>query len=230
MVLAVVFGVIGVSSSGCGSSGASSGGSQLVASVDGVSITKASVEHWMRVESVLSYVLTPTVPAPKGVLPDPPSYAACIAWLGSARGPVMAHSLTAAQRKTECEQHLVDLRRKTVEFLVLYQWYVGEAKAEGITVPESEVRKNLARYIREEIPGKFQRYLSASGMSEADALFLQRLTAYGEKVKAPILAKPPSEARRALLQFTSKWVAKTSCQPGYVFPGCRQYRGSDPPP
>jgi len=215
---------------GCGSSG-SSGGGTVVASVAGVPVTKASLEHWARIESIVSYKVIPTEAVPKGVWPDPPNFTACIAWLGSSAGPLESHSMSAAQRKAGCEARLRNLKQKTLEFLVLYQWYLGEAKEKGIKVPESEVRRNLARFIREEMPGKFPRYLSATGMSEADALFIQRLTTYGEKVKDVILAKPnPTEMRQALVGFTSKWVAKTDCKPGYVYPGCSQYHGSEPPP
>jgi len=228
-VLVVVLGGAAAVASGCGSAGGQIG---TVVSVAGVGISKASVDHWMPIEAVLSNELVPTRPPPRGAVPDPPGYRACISWLGS-DGPLESRSLSVAQRRARCIQRLANLKQKTVEFLILYQWYLGETRDQGIRVSESEVERNLKRYIRYEMPGRghFQRYLSAAGMSEADALFVQRLSTYGEKINHEILAKPtPGLIRKAFVSFTSKWTTKTSCMPGYVFPGCRQYHGSLPPP
>jgi hypothetical protein len=219
---------------GCGSGGgAGSSAAGVVASVAGVSISKASLEHWIRVESAVSYKTIPINPLPRGILPDPPSYAACIAWLGSAAGSIESRSKSPAQRKALCVKRLVGLKQKTLGFLLSYQWYAGELKDEGVKVPESVVHRNLVLFVRGEMPakGEFQRYLRVTGMSEADVLFIQRLGTYGDEIAKQIYAKgSEAEAHRALARFTSKWVAKTSCNPGYIVPGCRQYHGPEPPP
>jgi hypothetical protein len=204
-----------------------------VAVVAGSPISKANLEHWMRVESVLGYAVIIKQPAPTGVLPDPPSYSACITWLGSSRGPLDARSLSVAERKSRCQQRLENLKKKTLGFLMSYLWYQGEAKDQGIKVSEAEVQRNFRRFQREELPGKedLRHYLSYSGMSLADATLIQRLGTLGDKIHSELFGKgSEAQVRQAFALFTSKWVAKTSCKPGYIVPGCKQYHGPQPPP
>jgi len=204
-----------------------------LATVGGVAISTASLEHWILAEAVLKWRTIPLEKAPLGVLPDPPRFTECIEWLGSAAGPVHERALSVAQRKTNCERLLQEVTRKTLEFLITDQWYKGEVRDKHIDVSEAEVQTNLNDYIEQAITGRhdYEKYLSATGMSEADFLFVQRRFTNWEKIRQEILDKPhPAEVTPALEQFTSKWVSKTSCQPGYVVPGCRQYHGPLPTP
>ena len=216
--------------SACGSST----NDAAVIQVAGNPISKAAMEHWMRVESVLTYRVIPKEPPPKGLLPDPPGYSACIAWLGSSKAPLTDRQTksTPAQLKSRCEQRLAELKKKALTFLITYQWLIGEAKDLGLIVSDAEVEKAVRRFQRSETPGsgEFQRYLSYAGMSVADAQYIQRLTVAGTKVQNGILAKRAGQARQALAAFNGKWIAKTSCKAGYVVPGCKQYKGSEPPP
>ena len=70
--------------SGCG--GGSSG--EIVARVEGSSISKAMLDHWIPIEAVLTYELYPRKPVPNGVVPVPPNYTGmhCLLRIDSAQG------------------------------------------------------------------------------------------------------------------------------------------------
>ena len=217
--------------SACGSSAKDA----TVVKVAGTPISKAQMEHWMRVESVLTYQVIPKQAPPSGLYPDPPSYSACIAWLASPRAPI-ANRVSKpgpAQLKHACEERLADLRKKALTFLITYQWLLGEAKDLGVTPSEAEVEKAVRRFREHETPsaGEFQRYLNYAHMSLADAQYIQRLTVAGTKIQNGILAKGSGGgSQQALASFNSKWIAKTDCEAGYVVAGCKQYTGTLPPP
>jgi hypothetical protein len=232
---------------GCGSSSSGSAGSTAksvtVATVGGIAISAADLRHWVPVEAVIKWRRVPLEQAPLGVLPDPPRYVDCVAWLGSPASPPSETGitpplspelgLTVAQRRSRCERLLQELTRKALEFLITDQWYKGEVRDKRIRVTEADVQSNSNNYIEEAVTGRrdFGKYLAATGMSEADFLFVQRRFTNWEKIRQEILDKPhPTEVTPALEQFTSKWVAKTSCRPGYVVPGCSQYHGPLPTP
>jgi hypothetical protein len=247
----LALGALGMALWGCGSSGATAGGSEpaakpvtttattseaggeAVATVGGVAITKATFERWLPVEAVINWRTIALERAPLGVLPDPPSYIECITWLGSGNGVPESRSLSVAQRRAGCQKLLRELVRKTMEYLITDLWYEGEARERHLVVSAADVQSNVARFNKEHMPGvgDFEKYLSATGMSEADATFLERRLAYFEKVRDEIVAQPHlSEVTKALAEFTSRWTARTSCRPGYVAPGCSQYRGPLPSP
>lgn len=230
-LVALVALAIALALSACGSSAKD----QTVARVAGTPISKAELEHWMRIESVLTYQGIPKQAPPSGLYPDPPSFSACIAWLSSPRAPVATRlgKLSRAQLKHQCEALLAGLRRKALALLITYQWQLQEAKQLGLTPREAEVQAALRQFREHETPnpGEFQRYLSYAHMSLADAQYIQRLAATGTKLLNAIsTAGGASSPARALAAFTQKWVQRTDCKAGYVVPGCRQYEGPEPPP
>src|SRR5690242_12272776 len=102
---AVAFGGL----SACGGST----GSEVIARVDGVgTITKASLDHWTRVETILVHELIPSRPAPNGLTPDPPDYTACIAYQRTAlrQAGEKATALTSVALKSKCSQKERELR------------------------------------------------------------------------------------------------------------------------
>jgi foldase protein PrsA len=228
VIVTVLTAVLPIASlSACGS-----GANAPALEIAGSPISKAQIEHWMLIEAVVSFRTIPKTPQPKGVLPDPPSYSACIAWLRSPIEELTAgqKQMSAAQLKKACEQRLAALKDKAETILMVYEWERQQAAAEGITISQGEVEKDLRRFRRIQTPGKdeFAHYLKYAKMNLADAQFIQRITITGTKVLEAIEKK--KEPQKAFEAFTSRWVAKTDCKPGYVVPGCRQYKGPAPPP
>src|ERR1035437_9769921 len=66
---------------GCGTSASDEDVAQVASSSGVTSISKSSLKHWMFVEAVLLHNEQPTTAVPKGLLPDPPEYTTCIAYL-----------------------------------------------------------------------------------------------------------------------------------------------------
>lgn len=235
---AIAFAVVGLTACGGGSSG------EIVAQVAGVgSISKASLEHWMPVEAVLLYQESPTGPVPKGVIPDPPDYTDCIAYLKSI--PLKLGETakpTVAQLKSRCGQRVNELRVLTLNTLVGWYWEIGAGMVLGMKASDAEIKQRLKEVNGRLFPTKtgFARYLKLTGQTVPDMLFRSKVQMFevkiGQKRTAAekLLPKGLTAKQRlsALVKLTEslppgkQWVAKTSCRQGYVVSACKEYRGS----
>jgi foldase protein PrsA len=240
----LIAGLSALAALGVASCGGSS--SQVLVRVDGVgTVTRSSLQHWMRVEAVLTHELIPTRPAPAGVLPDPPGYSACIAYLKQAAAKLgqSPAQLTHSALKTRCSQAEHELEMGTLSKLISWYWTIGRGESLGIQVSDAQVRHRLAEVISAgTLYGKnFNRYLELTGESRADILLRSRVQAYEVQISSralklvSTLPKSLSESQRqdwvnALNETVVKtWRAKTTCSTGYVVSSCKQYRGSEQP-
>lgn len=237
--LAVVF--AGVGACGGGSSG------EIVAHVQGVgSITRGTLEHWIPIEARLVYQEIPTKPVPKGVVPDPPTYAACIAYLKTTRQKIVetGPKPTAAQLRTRCAHKYQETKVLTLNTLINWDWTLGMGAAAGMKVTDAEVRQRLAAVKKNNLAGiSFAKYLKYSGQTPSDMLLRSRVQLFEVKFHERLVAmvkRLPSglsaeQRQRALAKLAAtmptnrQWVAKTSCSAGYVTSSCKQYKGSQPP-
>jgi hypothetical protein len=220
------------------------GSSEVVAQVAGVgSITEAALAHWTAVEAVLVYQQTPRGPVPKGVVPDPPNYTACVAYLRST-GEKLVESgpqPTTSQLKGKCEQRLQELKTDVLNNLISWDWTIGEGAALGMRVSDADARARLAevngRLFRRS--SEFRVYLEQTGQSVADMLLRskvqlfevkesERLAALEKRLPAKLTAQQRLTALRTLITSVrpqKQWVARTSCRAGFVISDCRQYKG-----
>jgi hypothetical protein len=226
---AVVIAVVGLTACGGGVSG------DAVVRVGGSSISRAAVDHWTRVEGVLTYSVIPKQPVPRGVVPDPPSYIACVAYLEATVRPAKGQPKpTTARLKDQCEQRYVRLRGKMLDFLISYDWLGGELASRGLKVTDGEVKEELERFKHTQFPEGtgFQKYLTYTGMSVSDVLFIMKDTLLTTKLqqvfikeKKGLTAQQQQQVLAKFKEITKKWVARTSCSPGYVVHDCKQYKG-----
>jgi len=156
--------------------GACGGGipANAVVQVGEAPITKAAFEHWMSVAAT-SISQSPTAQtAVKPVVPDPPTYAACIAHLKEIEPkPVKGQKpKTEAPLKSQCEQQYTALKQEVLGFLISSEWVIGEASRLDVNVSDNEVRKELLKLKRERFPkeAEFQQLLKRSGMTVSDLL------------------------------------------------------------
>jgi hypothetical protein len=221
----------------CGGGGIPGG---AVVQVGDSSISKATVDHWTRVEAVLAYKVIPKQPAPEGVVPDPPNYTACSAYLGTTAPEPGAGQpkSTPAQLKSRCQQWDVELRRKVLEILITFDWMNGEIADKGVKVTEKEIQPVFEQFKHSEFPTEeaFHKYLAYTGMSISDVMLLMKNTLLGTKIQQNITVRKGLTAQQKQQAFTKfvqeyqkKWTAKTSCRTGYVVPGCKQYKGTEAP-
>jgi hypothetical protein len=198
------------------------------------SISKATVDHWIKVEAVISQQLIPQRPVPPGLIPDPPEYAACINYLQAAspKPAVGSPAPSKAQLKRQCQQRYAEVRQHVLALLTTFQWLIGESTARGIKLTDGEVRSLLTNFKKEHFTSAagFQKYLQYSGQSLADLLLVLRANLATIKLQQQIAAKGGPKALAAFSRdFPKKWVARTDCSRGYVTPNCRQYKGSQAP-
>lgn len=177
----------------CGDSGNDVPGN-AVASVDGTAITRAEYEKWAEITAQGSAAEGQTA-----VVPDPPDYTRCIAELreqaeASRRGPRPSDVTLRAQ----CRQQHEQLVEQTMSTLIQQVWIEKEAEEQGVTVSESEVRRQLEETKRQSFPTErdFQRFLRDSGMSAEDVEERVRIQALATKLTRKIQdsAAPVTEA------------------------------------
>src|SRR5437764_406002 len=104
---------------GVGATFAACGGvpGNAVATVNGETIGKTDFNHWLTVAAKSSG-------QPGAVVPDPPTYAKCIAAKRKAT-PAPAKGqpkVTDATLKTQCSQEYTQLREQVLQLLISFKW------------------------------------------------------------------------------------------------------------
>jgi foldase protein PrsA len=182
---AVFFAVLGLAA--CGGGGIPG---NAVVQVGGNPITKATYEHWLSVAAASSAATAPGKTAPKPVVPDPPSYSACIAHLeATAPKPAKGQSKpTAAQLKAQCEQQYKALQQQVLGFLISSAWVLGEAESQGVHVSDAEVKKQFEQIKNQQFPKaeEFKKFLASSGQSVTDLLLRVKLNLLSSKIQQKV--------------------------------------------
>jgi foldase protein PrsA len=162
-----------------------------VVQVDGQPITKDTFSHWLSVAAASSSAAAPGQTAPKPVVPDPPSYTACIAHLAAtAPKPAKGQAApTQAQLKSQCEQQYKSLQQEVLGFLVSSYWVLGEASALGVKLSDKEVKKQFEKIKSQQFPkpAEFQKFLSTSGQTVSDLLLRVKLNLLSSKIQQKIV-------------------------------------------
>jgi foldase protein PrsA len=161
---------------GCGDSGIPG---NAVAEVDGTPIEKADFEHWMAVAAKSG--------GQGASVPKPPEYTDCIAQLkkAAAKPKEGQPKQTDADYKKQCEQQYNQLRDQVLSLLISTQWIEREAKAQGITVTDADVKKTFDEQKKQSFPKEadYQKFLESSGQSEEDVLMRVRLDTLSNKIR-----------------------------------------------
>jgi hypothetical protein len=145
---------------------------------------------------------------------------------------------STAQLERKCAAGYRAVEQHILNVLIVFQWDIQEAEADGVNPSEAEVRKEFARFSSEKYskPGDLQRLLEYTGEHFSDELMRERQDLIGTRVTQREFAKlgidPPhvtaaqEHAYEAYFSHRVKEaVAKTSCRKGYVVNNCKQYRG-----
>src|SRR3954447_4139258 len=137
------------------------------AEVDGNAIDKDAFNHWLN-------VAVKTSGQPNATVPDPPDYTKCIAEKKkSAPKPAKGQPKpTDAQLKDQCKQEYNALRDQVMQVLTSFQWIEGEAKEQGITVSDAEVKKAFEEQKKQSFPKEadYQKFLKQYDQSESDIM------------------------------------------------------------
>ena len=172
-----------------------------VVSVNGTPITTSTFNHWMSVAAGSSAAAAaPGQTAPKPVVPDPPTYSACIAHL-QATAPKPAKGQpkpTTAALKAQCEQQYTALKQQVLGFLISANWVIGEAGGQGVKVSDNEVKKQFNQIKTQQFPKEadFQKFLASSGQTISDLLLRVKLNMLSSKIQQKVTkdaGKKPSQ-------------------------------------
>ena len=179
-----------------------------VVQVNGNPITKVTFEHWLTVAAAA----TAAAPGEKPVVPDPPSYTACIAHL-EATAPKPAKGQprpSAAQLKSECEQQYKSLQQEVLSFLISSEWVLGEAESLGVKVGDKEVKKQFEKIKSEQFPKpeEFQKFIANSGQTVSDLLLRVRLQLLSAKIQKKIANEKASVSKAQLEKYYNEHKAQ----------------------
>ena len=154
-----------------------------VATVDQTPITTEAFKHWMTIAA------TSQATGSKPVLPEPPSYAACVAHFKevAAKEP-KATPPTPSALKTQCETQYKSLLQEVLSFLLSSQWVIGEANSLGVKVTDAEVKKQFEKIKSQQFPkaAAFEHFLALSGQTVSDLLLRVKLNMLSSKIQQKI--------------------------------------------
>lgn len=195
-----------------------------VATVAGEPITKADYDRWWGITAR-------GLPARGGkpVIPDPPSYARCIAALKQRARGRKAPSET--QLRAQCRKRDAQVRRQTMALLIQAVWIEKEAEALGVEVSDAAVKSALRETKRESFRNErdFQRFLRDTGMTEDDVLFRLRIQELATAITRHVLRGAGKAKAKRLdafaREFEKRWTEQTECRSGFVIRICRNAAG-----
>lgn len=177
---AVLFAAIGLAACG-GIPG------NAVVSVNGTAITHATFDHWMEVAAHSSSTTT----TGKVIVPEPPSYSACIAHLQetSAKPVKGAKAPSRKELKTQCEQQYKSLQSEVLGFLISSSWVLGEGSALNVKLTDAEVHKQFTKIRLEQFPksSEFEKFLTTSGQTVSDLLLRVKLNLLSQKIQQKVV-------------------------------------------
>lgn len=173
-----------------------------VAEVDGNAIDKATYDHWINVAARSSGQ------GANASVPVPPDFTACIAAKRKTT-PKPAKGqpkVTDDQLKTQCKQEYTQLRDQVLQLLISTQWLEGEAKAQGITVTDDEVKKSFDQQRKQSFPkdADYQKFLKDSGQSEADILLQVKADLLASKIRDKVVKGKDTVSDAQIQDFYNK--------------------------
>jgi foldase protein PrsA len=157
--------------------------------IDGTSITKSTLKHWVAIAASPGASGAGT----KTAVPVPPDYTACIANLQAtetkpAKGQ---NKKTAAQLKTQCETQYKQLQSEVLGYLIPGQWVIGEAESLGVKATDNEVKKQFNTILKGQYPkeSEFQKFLASSGQTVSDLLLRVKIQVLTQKIEKKVTEK-----------------------------------------
>jgi hypothetical protein len=213
------------------------GGSEGLTHIQGSSetITKPMLDHWMRSLVGEDFRGAIGTKGPVGLVSEPANYTECTEAAAKIipRGYTGRLKLNGAQIFSKCHQLHEAVKAQAIAFLLSAQWATLEAKEQGITVTDAEVRKHFENVVLKNYYGSTARerqYLAERHMVHADLLFELKRNMLATRTSPKFQAKVQKAgggdrvfARLALERYRGL-IARTSCEPGYVVLSCKEYR------
>ena len=157
----------------------------------------------------MTVAVSSTAPAAggKAIVPDPPSYTACIAAAKIASKPLKGQKVpTEAELKTQCEQQYKSLQQEVLGFLISSNWVLGEASSLGVKVSDAEVKKQFEKIKSTQFPkaAEFEKFLQSSGQTVSDLLLRVKLNLLSSKIQQKIVKEKSKVTQAAIQKYYSE--------------------------
>jgi foldase protein PrsA len=184
---------------GCGSGVPSNS----VATVDGTPIKKAEFDHWLSVAARQSVAPGSTA---QPAVPDPPTYAKCVAALQKQPVPKGQKAPSPAALKAQCQQQYNGLKTQVMQFLIQSQWLLKEADSRNLTAKPAQVQQQLNDQIKQSFPKRadFNKFLKTSGMTMNDLLFRVKVDVLTQQVRQKIVQGKDKVSDVAVANYYNK--------------------------
>jgi foldase protein PrsA len=161
--------------------------SNAVVKVDDQTIKKETFDHWMKIAAIsqAGQANPNATTPPKATIPDAPEFKQCIANLRKTTKPAKGQPQpTDANLKTQCQQQYNTLKTQVLQFLIRSTWLDREATKEGVKVSDTDAQKSIDGLKKQQFPKEadYQKFLIASGLTNADVLYQQRITLLQQKI------------------------------------------------
>lgn len=157
-----------------------------VAKIGDTVIKKSEFDRWLNAAARGSQ---PPGAGGQVSVPDPPSFARCVAARKRQPVPEGTPKPTDAQLKEQCEQEYDALKEQVMQFLVSAEWIEQEAADRDVKVTEAEVRQQFQDQKKQSFPDdeSYKEFLRTSGQTEQDLLFRVRLDVLSNKVRQEVI-------------------------------------------
>jgi len=176
--------------------------SNSVATVADDPITTETFNKWMGIAAKSQGQQNPGAPV---VIPDAPNFVNCVSQKQAAlpKATAKAPSPTAAQLKSECQAQFDSQKGQVMQLLITSAWIEGQAKAMGVTVSDSEVRKQFDKTKKGAFPTEaaYQKFLKQSGETEDDILFRIKIDALSTKIRDAALKGTDQVSNDAIAKY-----------------------------
>ena len=177
MALVCAFFVPAAILAGCGEGGIPG---NAVAEVDGTAIERSDFDHWLTIAAKSSG-------QPDAAVPKPPEFTECIAQArkAAAKPAEGQPKQTDADFKKQCQQQYDQLRDQVLGLLISFEWIEREAKEQGVSVSEEEVKKSFDEQKKQSFPKEadYEKFLEQSGQTNEDVMMRVRLDALSNKIR-----------------------------------------------
>jgi foldase protein PrsA len=178
------------------------------------SIKRATFDHWMQIAAVSQAGASGTTSTAKPSVPDAPDFTQCVATKRkTAPKPAKGQpEQTDTQLKAACKSEYDTLKNQVLEFLIRSTWLDNEASKQNVKVSNSEVQKQIDQAKKQAFqnPGDFEKFLTRSGLTEADVFFQQRGQLLEQKLTQKVTKGKDKVTDQQIQQYYDKNKSKFS--------------------
>jgi foldase protein PrsA len=183
---------------GCGEGGIPG---NAVAEVDGTAIERSDFDHWLTIAAKSSGQADAAVP-------KPPDFTECIAQArkAAAKPAEGQPKQTDADFKKQCQQQYDQLRDQVLGLLISFEWIEREAKEQGVSVSEEEVKKSFEEQKKQSFPKEadYEKFLEQSGQTNEDVMMRVRLDALSNKIRDKVTKGKDAVSDQQIKEYYDK--------------------------